>query len=474
MRMTRRRFVQGAALSGAALAAARYSLRSRSLPPWPEIALPPGLTPPIETLAAQPLALARIFPSAYDPDATEGPLFINTLKDNRGRAGYSSAGAAGNAVFFDKRKARPVIPWTPLFVREYDIRRLPRSVTASLGGVDLLIANESSAHYPIYGNKARKYEFLLPNLHWSGVKRVSTLGAATSNHALQFAIANRAAALTGAGERLESDLDLVLFEPDGVPTNHTRLHILQSLAHDVLLTKNMVDLAGEAAYAFADARLHANDQVVVPPGGSNELSVLGHINAMAELAQTLQMTQEWGHPPDIIFVAMGSGATVLGMVLGVRLLGWKTQIIGVADQDRSYFLRFVANQRPHLPFVEGNVVKLAQSSLEWLRRIRFPGLPENVEHLLRRDVFWPDSSSWPPGYGLVDAKDLAWRDALQANGVRLDPCFTLKAWRSIVTMAQSGALNNKKVLFWNTNNAFEYESRLLNLIATRRDKYAKL
>jgi len=51
---------------------------------------------------------------------------------------------------------------------------------------------------------------------------------------------------------------------------------------------------------------------------------------------------------------------------------------------------------------------------------------------------------------------------LKEAGLTLDPVFTLKAWRSLLTMSQAGALKNKKVLFWNTYNSFDYMPPLLS------------
>ena len=51
---------------------------------------------------------------------------------------------------------------------------------------------------------------------------------------------------------------------------------------------------------------------------------------------------------------------------------------------------------------------------------------------------------------------------LNEAGLSLDPVFTLKAWRSLLTMSQTGALKNKKVLFWNTYNSFDYMPPLLS------------
>lgn len=474
MGWSRRRFIQGLTLAGAGLAAGAFAQSRRSLPVWPAAGDVSALAPPADTLKSQALALADFFPTLTDLDAAAGPLVVNTLAGSTALEAATLLGEPGNAVFVDPASGRATLPWTPLFARSSNILELPEFVTRRLGGAELLVMNESDATYPIFGNKARKYEFLLPNLQWSGVRRTATLGAVSSNHALQFALANRVADLTGAGEPLNSELDLVLFEVPGAETNEKRLAMLQTLARRVVLAGNMFGLAGEVVYELAARHMREGAEAIVPPGGSNELSVLGHMNAVADFAQFLNATAAWDAPPDLIFVAMGSGSTVLGLLLGVHLMGWDTQVIGVADQDKPYLSRLVANQQPALPFVEGNVIKLAHAAVDWLDRIGFPGGAPDVGRLLRREAFVADSSSWRPGYGLVRAADVAWQQELEAVGLKLDPVFTLKAWRSLVAMAEAGALKGKRVLFWNTYNAFDYVDNALPLLSGLSNDHAKL
>ena len=460
MDWSRRRFIQKLTLAGAGvgagLGAACFSQSRDSLailPPTDEVL---GIKPAFSTPRNESFALAKFFPSLIDPEAKQGPLIVNSLSKDESSADSVRQGEAGNAVFFRPSSQRAVIPWTPLFAREQNLLQLPPSLTQRLGCSELLVWNESSAEHPMFGNKARKYEFLLPNLKWSGVESTATLGAVSSNHALQFALANRMADLTGAGEPLNSELDLVLFEVPGVPTDEKRLALLRQLSKRVVLTKNMFGLAGEVAYELAIQRMHAYTNAIVPPGGSNELSVLGHMNGIADFARFLESSRAWDAPPDFVFVAMGSGSTALGLILGIHLLGWNTQVVGVADQDKNYMSRMVANQKPSSPFVEGNVLKLADKAIGWLKDIQFPGIELDSRQLLRREAFLPDSHSWGPGYGLVEKTDIAWREELESAGLKLDSVFTLKAWRSLVSMADSGMLKNKRVLFWNTYNSFDY------------------
>jgi 1-aminocyclopropane-1-carboxylate deaminase/D-cysteine desulfhydrase-like pyridoxal-dependent ACC family enzyme len=460
--LSRRNFVQGALLGGAAFGAVGMTQIRRPTPPFSQMADISGMSPPSAPLKSQSLALGKLFPSLVDADATDGPFIANTFSSKDSSAGFIRRGEPGNSVFLRRADARATIPWAPIFVRENNLLQLPPSVARQIDCSDLLVMNESSTRYPVFGNKARKYEFLLPNLKWSGSERLRTMGAVSSNHALQFALANRVSDLTGDGQPLNCALGMVLFEVPGIQTDMARLAILRSLVQHISLASNDVELAGEAAYAYGAHWLHPDTDSLVPPGGSNEVSALGHMNAIAELAQLLDAAQAWKVPPDVIFVAMGSGSTVLGLLLGVHLMGWNTKVVGVADQDKSPLTRWVVNREPSVPFVEGNVAQLARSTVEWLHKIRFPGISPDALRVMQHESFVPDSISWAPGYGLIEPADDERAKELKEAGLSLDPVFTLKAWRSLLTMSQAGALKNKKVLFWNTYNSFDYMPPLLS------------
>ena len=459
--------------AGAGLSAIAYAQGRRALEPRSADSVL-GFRRPPANLGDQTFALARYAPSLSDPNATSGPLIANTFVERHRGRGYVRKGELGNATFASTEGNRVVIPWAPLFPRDQELWRPPSFIARKLGGADLLVWNDSSHEQPLFGNKARKYEFLLPNLQWSGARRTATLGAVSSNHVLQFALANRLADLTGQDQPLNSDLDLVLFDVPGTRADEERLGLLQQLSQRVVVTSNKFGLAGEVAYELAAQQMRSQFNAIVPPGGSNELSALGHMNAVADFAQALEAVQAWDAPPDLIFVAMGSGSTVLGLLLGVHIMGWNTRIVGVSDQDQPYVSRLVANQQPLTPFVEGNVARLAGKTLDWLKSIDFPGLPASVQELLRPEAFQPDSSSWAPGYGLINASDEAWRDDLAAAGVKLDPVFTLKAWRSLTAMADAGALKNKRILFWNTYNAFDYAGNASPVAREPGDGHATL
>src|SRR5260370_7781877 len=140
---------------------------------------------------------------------------------------------------------------------------------------------------------------------------------------------------------------------------------------------------------------------------------------------------------------MGSGSTVLGLLLGVHLMGWNTKVVGVADQDKSRLTRWVVNRQPSVPFVEGNVAQLARSTVEWLHKIRFPGISPDALRVMQHETFLPDSTSWAPGYGLIEPADDERAKELKEACLSLYPVFTLQALLPFLPLSPTGPPHNK-------------------------------
>src|ERR1700731_4049620 len=150
MNLSRRNFMQGALLGGAALSVVGMTQSRRPIPPFPQIADVSGLAPPSAALNSQSLALGKLFPSLADPDATEGPFIANTLSSKDSFAGCIRRGEPGNSVFLSHADARATIPWARIFVRQNNLLQVPSSVTRQIDCSAVLVINESSAHYPVF------------------------------------------------------------------------------------------------------------------------------------------------------------------------------------------------------------------------------------------------------------------------------------------------------------------------------------
>jgi len=69
-----------------------------------------------------------------------------------------------------------------------------------------------------------------------------------------------------------------------------------------------------------------------PPGGSDPISTLGYVNAALELAA--QVDRGECPRPDAIYLPVGSGGAAAGLALGMGLLGWDTEVVGISIAPR--------------------------------------------------------------------------------------------------------------------------------------------
>jgi D-cysteine desulfhydrase len=183
---------------------------------------------------------------------------------------------------------------------------------------------------------------------------------------------------------------------------------------------------GRDAMGFGLMALEALPRVVggtwdaAPPGGSDAHSTLGYVNAALELAG--QVEAGACPRPDAIFVPVGSGGLAAGLALGVGILGWPTEVVGVAIAPR-----MVANRRA--------VMRLAIQA-GWLLDLNdIPLAPLRVVHR----------------YAGVYAKPT--REGARAAarfegeaGLAMDPVYSAKLGAAFLEMA--GAW--KSPLFWHT------------------------
>lgn len=156
------------------------------------------------------------------------------------------------------------------------------------------------------GNKVRKLEFLLADALARGARRIITMGAAGSHHALATAIYGRASGL---------EVTLVLFPQPCTP--HVRSVLLLDASTGAQLRWVPRMSAVPLGVLAARVRHWRERPYVVAPGGSDPVGVLGYVSGGLELAEQLA---EVG-PPACIHVASGTMGTAVGLALGLALAG---------------------------------------------------------------------------------------------------------------------------------------------------------
>ncbi len=151
------------------------------------------------------------------------------------------------------------------------------------------------------GNKVRALEFLLAR----PARRLLTVSTAGAHHAY-------ATARYGASLGLETTAVLVRVGPAG--DTRRALHALGA---------DCVEVDGPIGAAIALARRWRPGTLWVPPGGMSARGALGYLVAALEIEPV----------PDRIYVPLGTGTTVSGLLAGLVLRGARCEVIGVCVAD---------------------------------------------------------------------------------------------------------------------------------------------
>ncbi len=316
-------------------------------------------------------------------------------------------------------------PIVPLSAGPSPVARLGR-LSDSLGLPDVWLKNDGLYGTIYGGNKPRKLEFVLADALRRKSKTVLTTGALGTNHGL-------ATALYGAQVGLHVGL-LLTYEEPGPDTGRQLLRMAAAGA-DIYYTRNHAFTAAAAPYFIARYWLRDRRRpYILGPGGSSSMGALGFVNAGFELAE--QVAAGELPAPRSIVIPVGTGATVAGLLAGLRLAGLGSEVIGVAV-TRAPTAWPVAVKR-----LARNVTKLLakRAGDRDLARVSLSGLRI--------------SSDWlGPGYARpskLSARALA--VAADLEDLELDPVYTAKTMSAVIGLAQEGGIEGP-ILYWHTHNA---------------------
>ncbi|RDV39192.1 pyridoxal-phosphate dependent enzyme [Bradymonadaceae bacterium TMQ3] len=281
------------------------------------------------------------------------------------------------------------------------------------------------------GNKVRKLEFILADALAVGHERVWTVGALGSHHVLATALYAREVGLEPHA----------LHFPQPV-TAHV-LEVLQALSTTQPV---LTPVESKNGLPFAMAKTHIREWLsrdknpyYIPGGGSSPLGVVGYVNAALELAR--QIEDGACAEPDVIYVAAGTCGTLAGLILGARLAGLRTKIVGVRVVDK----------------VVCNAPLTAHMANKTSRLIRDAGGPE-LPKICANDVTLLDDFIGE-GYGKETSEGLRVMEMVERHtGLELDPTYTAKTFAALDAHAES--LADKRVLYWHTLSGADLSTRI--------------
>ena len=302
---------------------------------------------------------------------------------------------------------------------------------------------------PIYGgNKIRKLEFLLGEALAEGRKSVITYGAVGSNHALATAVCCRKLGLRA----------ISILTPQ--PTNaHVRKNILMQYAAGAELHfapdyTRLPDLTRQLSAQCDD------EPYIIPAGGTNTTGALGFVNAALEMAKQIQ--------PDVIYLPMGTGGTLAGLLVGLKLAGLKTRIEAIRVVDTAFrnetHIKTLCDDlyKKIIPRRGAEAAEKNKIKKDPLRSLRLceEKQSDRVENsdIIIRDEFYGEDYGIPTPEG---------REAVELfqtlENVSLETTYTGKCTAALLHDLGTGSLDSQTVLYWNTLNSRDFSTEIANI-----------
>ena len=276
-------------------------------------------------------------------------------------------------------------------------------------GRDVWIKHEDATSTIYGGNKVRKLAYLLGDAAAHRADTLITAGALGSHHVL-------ATATHGArfGFRVHACLSPQPW------TSHVEANLRCDLAAGAVLHRiPHVALAPPVMTAIAlSERRHGRVSYMIPHGGSSPIGTVGYVETAVELAR--QIDNGLMPEPDVIYVAMGSAATAVGLAIGLAASGLHIPVRAVRVTSR-----IVANRLRVKHLVYDTVRLLCGYDP------RFP----RIEEIATKLVQIVDSGT---GYGAASDATRRATELAREDGVALDPTYTAPTVARLIDDAVRG------------------------------------
>lgn len=343
------------------------------------------------------------------------------------------SGPSAHPIFSRCPAMREALPHVPLGEFPTPVERHD-DLARELGIGGLWVKRDDLSGEVYGGNKVRKLEVLLADALRAGAREVVTFGGAGSNHALASAI---------YGQRLGFRVDLFLTPQPA--SEHVRRNLLLDHSFGAVMHH-----AEDAASAMRDAAEHVSrrtaetgvEPYVIPYGGTNALAVVGMMDAGLELV--MQTVQGELPVPDAVYVAAGSLGTAAGIAMGLAAGEVSTEVRAVRVTSVDVASRQTLDAL--LEDTDDLVCAMDTSCIcthDLAPRIR-----------LIEDFYGE-------GYGTPMAEADAAVRCARAHGLILDGTYTGRAFAALIAEAETGALADAQVVFWDTFDSHGFTERLV-------------
>jgi D-cysteine desulfhydrase family pyridoxal phosphate-dependent enzyme len=303
-----------------------------------------------------------------------------------------------------------------------------------LGGPRIYFKRDDLTGIGLGGNKVRKLEFIIGKALEEGADTLVVCGGFQSNMArVSAAIANR------VGLKAELVLGGLPGEPRPPVGNLLLDHLLGANIRyvdtvprwefGVFLEEVAEELRGQGRRPF-----------ILAPGGSSPEGMAGYLSASLEMAEQFSAQ---GIAPSRVFVAVGSGSTYGGLVLGSMNIDPSFEVVGISVSRTSDYLG-------------DKIPELAANAIGLLGLDKAPARGD----LTTYDNYIGD------GYGaLTKSGAEAIRLVAETEGVFLDPVYTGKCMAGVIDLIRKGVIGkDETIVFVHTGGSpalFAYDKESL-------------
>lgn len=264
------------------------------------------------------------------------------------------------------------------------------------------------------GNKVRKLEWIIPEAHRRGVRTLFTVGGIGTHWGL-------ACARYGAEHGLGTVLGLVE-QPvdDHVREQWARLQASPATIHRFAdqrrLRRAVPGLVLRHAFGGRSGWVPRLPWFL-PAGGSNPFGTLGYVETALEIAGQVERGEM--PEPGTVVVPVGSGGTVAGMTLGLRIAGLRSTVLGVVVNDA-------------MPLDADTLLELGNRTADLLRDRGATYVPHLAPSELAARTDWLGAT-----YGDPTPASVRMVAAAARAGLEIEPVYTGKALAAIADLGPS-------------------------------------
>lgn len=291
---------------------------------------------------------------------------------------------------------------------------------------NIYIKRDDETGIELSGNKVRKLEFSIAEAKKQGAKVLITCGGIQSNHA-------RATAVAAVKLGMKSVLLLRKPENNLIEGNHlldlivgsnvrfvTREEYSEKRFEIMEEIKAEFDQKGETAY-------------IIPEGASNGIGLFGYINAIDEIQTQEKML---GIKFDTVVSCVGSSGTYGGLVAGNKLFDTNYNVIGINICDTAEYFKKRA-----LGYIKESFMYLKETDIKKI-------------NITEDDLNIIDGYTGP-GYALNEADDFEFiNEFARLEGIFLDPVYTGKTLKGLVSEIKKGHIPGENILFIHTGGLY--------------------